>query len=392
MHRIAQDIYWTGFIDWDLRNFHGYSTPSGSTYNAYLILDDKPTLIDTVKHYGFDEMLSRIGEVIDPAKIQYIVSNHTEMDHSGAIDRLLAFCPQAQVVCSPKGAEELKRHFKKEWHFRVVSSGDTLNIGKRTLQFVLMPMVHWPDSMATYLPQDHILFPNDAFGQHYASVQRHVDEVGLGLIAREAAKYYANIVMPYGAQVTQVLEALKAVPMDMICPSHGLIWRKKEDIEFILRSYRAWAAHEAGNSVAIIYDTMWHSTQRMAQRLFELLDREGVSVRLVNLQTSHISDAMTDVMNSKFVCVGSPILNNKILPTVSAFLTYLSGLKPKKRFAFTFGSYGWSKAGFKMLEDALKDGGLEMLGEGLYLQFVPDESELAVLQAVVAKIKTLIQA
>jgi len=345
MVKIKGDIYWTGYIDWDLRNFHGYSTPSGSTYNAYLIMDEKPTLIDTVKHYGHDEMLGRIKEIIDPSKIQYIISNHAEMDHSGSISKLLELCPQAEVVCSPKGREGLFRHFKKDWKFRVVQSGDTLDIGRRKLQFLLTPMVHWPDSMATYSLTDEILFSNDAFGQHYASEERYADEVGTDIVLKEAAKYYANIVLPYGAQVTKVLDAVSTLKVATICPSHGLIWRKREDIEAITSCYGQWARYESEPRVVIVYDTMWHSTERVAKKFEELLSKEGVSVKLLNLQVSDHSDIITDIMFSQVVGFGSSILNGQLLPTIGGFLTYLKGLKPKGTRAFTFGSYGWVKGG-----------------------------------------------
>jgi len=299
MKKIATDIYWTGYIDWDLRNFHGYSTPTGSSYNAYLIVDENPTLIDTVKYYGFSEMVSRIKEIIDPAKIKYIISNHTEMDHSGTIDKMLELCPDAEVVCSPKGEEGLKKHFKKNWKFKVVNSGDELTIGSRTLHFLLMPMVHWPDSMATYLKNDKILFSNDAFGQHHASYQRYAGEIGIDVVLEAAAKYYGNIVMPYGNQVLKVLDALKSINVKMICPAHGLIWRKEEDIQKIIALYRKWASHETENKAVIIYDSMWHSTEKMALSLNQMLDKENISVTRLNLQTTHISDAVTEILGSK---------------------------------------------------------------------------------------------
>ncbi|MDD4182824.1 MAG: FprA family A-type flavoprotein [Candidatus Omnitrophica bacterium] len=389
MVKIKEGIYWTGYIDWDLRSFHGYSTPSGSTYNAYLILDEQPTLLDTVKHYGYDEMLLRIKEIIDPSKIKYIISNHTEMDHSGSIEKLLSICPQAQVVCSPKGEEGLRRHFKKNWDFKVVNSGDTLNIGRRNLKFFLMPMVHWPDSMATYSVEDNILFPNDAFGQHFASYERFAEEIGIDIAIKEATKYYANIVMPYGGQVLKALEALSGIKIDAICPSHGLIWRRKEDIERIISLYKKWANYEPGKSVVIVYDTMWHSTQMMANVLYELIDKENIAVKLCNLQNTHISDVIAEIISAKVVMVGSPILNNKILPSMGAFLTYLKGLKPKNRYGFTFGSYGWAKAGFKELEDSLKESGMELLAEGKYINYVPDSIELDGLKEIVDKIKNI---
>lgn len=394
MVKIKNDIWWTGYIDWGLRSFHGYSTPYGSTYNSYLILDESPVLIDTVKAYGFDEMISRVKEVIDPLKIKYIVSNHAEMDHSGSIGKLLEFCPDAEVICSPKGEEGLKKHFlesglfdKKKWKFRVVNSGEEVNIGKKTLRFLLMPMVHWPDSMATYLVEDRVLFPNDAFGQHYAGFERFCDEVGQDIVFREAAKYYANIVMPYGGQVQKVLESLNSLELDAVCPSHGLIWRNAKDIEKLLSLYKKWANYESDRRAVIIYDTMWHSTEKVALKFFELLDRRNIPVKLINLQSSHISDVVTEVMLSKVVLIGSPILNNRILPSIGGFLTYLKGLKPKNRFGLTFGSYGWAKTGFSELENCLEESGIQLIGEGRYFQYVPAPCDLDSLKEEVLKIE-----
>jgi flavorubredoxin len=390
MINIKGNIHWVGSIDWNLRNFHGYLTPYGTTYNAYLIVDEKPTLIDTVKYYGFEEMLSRIKEVIEPARIKYIVSNHAELDHSGSIAKLLKYCPQAEVVCSPKGQEGLKKHFKEDWRFKVVNTAETITIGAYTLTFFLMPMVHWPDSMATYLGKEKILFPNDAFGQHYASSERFADSVGQDIVFREVAKYYANIVLPYGSQVLKALEILKSVPIEMICPSHGLGWRKIEDIEKVVALYRKWANYESDKSVVIIYDTMWHSTEKMALTLYQLLAKENVPIKLFNLQVSHISDIITDIMLSRVILLGSPILNNRILPTMGALLTYMKGLKPKNRYAMTFGSYGWSSGSFKEFEDSLKEAGLELLSEGRYIQYVPTQEELDGLVSLVPRIKALL--
>ncbi|MFC1666508.1 FprA family A-type flavoprotein [Candidatus Omnitrophota bacterium] len=391
MYKIKHDIYWTGFIDWDLRNFHGYSTPYGSTYNSYLIIDEKPTLIDTVKDYGFDEMLNRINEIIDPSEIRYIISNHTEMDHSGTIDRLLEYCPDAEVVCSPKGKEHLKRHFKKEWEFKVVNTGDTLEIGERKLSFSLTPMVHWPDNMVTYSEKDSILFSNDAFGQHYASSERFSDERSLDIIYQEAAKYYANIVMPYGSQVLRALEAVSSLTIDTICPSHGLIWRRKEDIEKIARLYKKWASHQTDNKALIVYDTMWHSTEKIARNLYRLIDAEHIPVKLINLQKTHISDIVAEILSSKVVLVGSPILNNRILPSVASLIMYLKGLKPKGRHVLPFGSYGWSTIGFKEFEQSLEEAGFELLKEGVYIQFVPDEDELIELEDLLPAVKKVMK-
>jgi flavorubredoxin len=391
MFAIAEKIYWVGYIDWNLRNFHGYTTPYGSTYNAYLILDDQPTLIDTVKHYGVSEMLSRVKEIIDPAQIKHIISNHTEMDHSGAIAEILQYCPGADIICSAKGKEGLGKHFKKDWRFKVVATNDTLTIGKRTLKFFLTPMVHWPDSMATYLEKEAIVFSNDAFGQHYASYERYADQIGTEVILKEAAKYYANIVMPYGQQVLGVLNGLRTVKIDMICPSHGLIWRRKQDIDKIIDSYKRWASHITDKRVVIIYDTMWHSTEQIAINLFRLLDAENIRVCLLNLQSSSLSSVVTEVMNARVVLVGSSILNNHMLPTIGGLLTYLKGLKPLKRFGATFGSYGWSRSGFKELEDSLKEAGLELLDEGRYCQYIPDEQYLLGLEELINNVKDVLK-
>ena len=254
-------IYWVGGIDWTIRNFHGYTTNRGTTYNAYLIVDEKIALVDTVKHYLFDEMLDRIREIIDPTKIDYIISNHVEMDHSGSLEKMLKQAPNAEILTSPQGEKGLRRHYKKDWNFRVVKTGDVLELGKRTLHFVQIPMVHWPDSMVTYIPEEKLLLPNDAFGQHLATPERFDDELEWGILREEASKYYANIVLPYGDQVKKALDALGGLDIDMIAPSHGIIWRMH--IPNILAEYQKWCTHQTEKRAVIIYDTMWGSTEKM---------------------------------------------------------------------------------------------------------------------------------
>lgn len=385
--QIHKDIFWVGYIDWDLRIFHGYRTPSGSTYNAYLIADKYPTLIDTVKEYGQEDMLRKIKAVMDPKDIKFVIANHAEMDHSGSIGRVLEHCPQAEVVCSAKGVEILKRHFKKDWKFRAVKTGDVLDIGERKLTFLTMPMIHWPESMATYSASDKILFPNDAFGQHYASEERYADEVSAEMIFKEAAKYYANIVLLYGMQVVKALEAVAALPIEQVCPSHGLLWRRKDQIERIMALYKRWANHETSQQAVIIYDTMWHSTEKMALRLKEEINAAGVPVQIFSLQETHISDVMTELLDARFVLLGTPMLNNRMLPTMASFVMYMKGLQPRKRYGWTFGSYGWSKGGFKELEDSLLEAGMKILGPGMYFPFVPDSAEIENLASVVDLIK-----
>jgi len=371
---IKPDIYWVGGIDWDIRNFHGYITQRGTTYNAYLIMDKKITLVDTVKHYLFDEMLSRIKEIVDPSKIDYIISNHVEMDHSGSIQKLLEVAPNAKIITSTRGEKGLRRHYKKDWNFKVVKSGDTLNIGERTLHFVEIPMVHWPDSMVTYLPSDKLLLPNDAFGQHIATSERFDDEVDWGILKEEAAKYYANIVMPYGSQVEKALEALSGLDIEMIAPSHGIIWRSL--IPQILKEYTKWARYETEDKALIVYDSMWGSTEKIAYTLRGGIEEAGIHVTIRNLKNTHISDVITDVISSKLILLGSPTLNNTMLPTMGGFLTYLKGLRPKNRIGFVFGSYGWGGQAVGEIEKIIKDLPWDMPVESINLNYVPDEKEL----------------
>ncbi|MBD3380043.1 MAG: MBL fold metallo-hydrolase [Candidatus Omnitrophica bacterium] len=371
---IKKDIFWVGGIDWDLRNFHGYLTQRGSTYNSYLIKDEKLVLVDTVKYYLFDEMLERIKKIADPSKIDYVVCNHVEMDHSGSLPRIMEICPEATVVTSPNGEKGLKFHYDTSgWDIKVVNTGDSLNIGKRDLSFVLTQMVHWPDSMATYVPRDRLLIPNDAFGQHIASEERFDDEIGWDIVRSEAAKYYANIVLPYGNQVQRALEAVAGLDVDMIAPSHGLIWRR--NIDKILELYGKWSANESVDKAVIVYDTMWGSTGKIAYSLQEAFEEKGIVSRIENLRTCHISDIMTHVLDSRYICVGSPTLNNGMLPTVGSFLTYLKGLSPRNRKAMAFGSYGWGGQSIPGINEVLSSCGFEMM-ESLKVQYVPRKERL----------------
>ncbi len=371
---IKPGIYWVGGIDWDLRNFHGYLTQRGSTYNAYLIIDEKPVLVDTVKHYLCEEMLSRIRQVIDPARIDFLVSNHVEMDHSGSISRILELAPQAKVISSPQGEKGLRRHFTADWDFQVVGSGDEVKIGQRTLKFLLTPMVHWPDSMATYIPEEKLLLPNDAFGQHIATAERFDDEVGWDIAYEEAAKYYANIVLPYGEQVKKALDAVSGLDIDMVAPSHGLIWRSY--LSKILDAYYRWAANEAEQRAVIVYDTMWGSTEKIAQSLCQALEAAGLPVTMKSLKTNHISAVMADVLRAKLILIGSPTLNNGMLPSMGAFLTYLKGLRPKTRIGFAFGSYGWGGQAVGEIEKVMRELNWRIPLSGVNLQWVPEEREL----------------
>jgi len=365
---IKKGIYWVGGIDWDLRDFHGYLTQKGSTYNAYLIVDEKIVLIDTVKHYLYDEMLSRIKEIVDPSKIDYIVSNHVEMDHSGGLPKIMQVCKNAKIITSPNGEKGLKAHYEQDWNFEVVKSGDSINIGLRNLNFVLTPMVHWPDSMVTYIPEDKLLLSNDAFGQHIASDERFDGELDFNVVKAEAAKYYANIVLSYGVQVNKAIDALAGLDIDMIAPSHGIIWR--EHIPEIISLYKKWASNETENKAVIIYDTMWGSTELIAKSIMRVFEEKGIASKLLNLKSNHISDAMAELLSAKYICVGSPTLNNNILPTVAAFLTYMKGLAPKNRIGLSFGSYGWGGQSIDQIDSILKECGFSCL-EKIKTQYIP---------------------
>lgn len=383
--KIKEGVYWVGGIDWHLRNFHGYLTQRGSTYNAYLIIDEKITLIDTVKHYLYDEMIQRISSIIDPEKIDYVISNHVEMDHSGGLPKLMEMIPNAEVFTSPNGEKGLKKHYKKDWNFNVVKNGDSINLGKRNINFVLTPMVHWPDNMVSYCPEEKILFSNDAFGQHIATSERFDDELPINIVMEEAKKYYANIVLPYSFQVKKALEALGGIELDVIAPSHGIIWR--DHIDDILKAYVKWSDNKTDNLALIIYDTMWNSTEKIAFAIQNGFEQKNINTRIMNLQHNHISDIMTDILTAEYICVGSPTLNNNMLPTVAAFLTYLKGLAPKDRTAMAFGSYGWGGQSVGMIEDILKSCKFDTL-EQIKLQYVPDDEQLEeVTEKIVSQIK-----
>lgn len=282
--KIKEGVYWVGGIDWNLRNFHGYLTQRGSTYNAYLIVDEKVTLVDTVKHYLYDEMIERISSIIDPSEIDYIVSNHVEMDHSGGLPKLMEVTG-ATLFTSPKGKEGLEFHYdSSDWDMKVVKPGAPLELGKRTLNFILTPMVHWPDNMVVYMPEEKILFSNDSFGQHYATSERFDDEVLLDIALEEAKKYFANIVMGYRGQVKRELDAIEnhGLELDIIAPSHGIVWRKYTDK--IIAAYRKWAGNKTDNKAVVVYDTMWGSTEEIAYRIVEMFEGLGVETALRNLK------------------------------------------------------------------------------------------------------------
>ncbi len=380
---MKKGIYWVGAIDWDLRNFHGYLTQRGSTYNSYLIIDEKVTLIDNVKKAYFDQQLKRISAIIDPANIDIIIQNHVEMDHSGSLPEIAKYAVNAKIYCSPKGKTGLEKHYKNSnLKLNEVNSGETINIGKRNLSFVLTPMVHWPDNMITYCPEEKILFSNDAFGQHIASSERFTHDYPINITMEEAKKYYANIVLPYGRMVLKVLEQAAELDVEMIAPSHGLIWT--DHIAEIISEYQKWASNKTDEEALIIYDSMWGSTKQMACKIMEAFEDKNINTKLINLQNNHISDIMTEVITARYICVGSPTLNNNMLPTVAAFLCYMKGLAPKGRKGLAFGSFGWGGQSIGLINNELKDAGFDVM-DMQRINYIPEESALEDLKKIISE-------
>ena len=374
---IAKDIYWVGAVDWNNRDFHGYSIYEGTTYNAFLILDETVTLIDTVKAPFADEMIQKISQIVDPKKIDIMVSNHTEMDHSGSLPRVMHRIGEDKpLYCSKMGHKNLSLHFPQKWNYQPVENLQELSIGKRTLTFMETRMLHWPDSMFTYVQEDKILFSSDAFGQHYAGPERFDDEIG-DAIMPHAKKYFANILMLYAPLILKLVDKVQemGLELDMICPDHGVLWRK--DPGRIIQAYVDWSTMEPKRKAVIPYDTMWHSTQFMAETLADALRAEGVEAKPMHLRACHRSDVMTEVLDAGAVLVGSPTLNNGIFPTVSDFLTYMKGLKPKNKVGAAFGSYGWSGEAVKIVTGELEAMKFDLIGEGLRVHYIPGEDDLA---------------
>ncbi len=373
--KIAEGIWWVGAIDWNVRDFHGYSTSFGSTYNAYLILDEKNVLVDTVKAPFYLEMLGRISEIIDPSRIDIVVANHVEMDHSGSLLPIVERIGSPLVVTSERGKKGLEKHYQKSLRFRTVKSGETLSIGHRTLSFVEAPMLHWPDSMFTYVKEDQLLLPNDAFGQHFASCQRFEDEVGEDVM-RHAAKYYANILWPLAPLILKKVEEVvkMGIPIDMIAPSHGLIWRKNPSR--IIQAYVEWSQGKTARKALVVYDTMWGSTEKIAKAILKGLVEEGVDTKLLHLRSNHRSDIIEEMLEARGILLGSPTLNNGMFPTLGDFLTYMRGLRPKGKIFGLFGSHGWGGGAIKEMRRHLEAEKFEIWEKELSVQFVPDENEL----------------
>ena len=374
--QIKPDVYWVGAIDWAVRDFHGYMTPNGTTYNNYLVMDEKITLFDTVK-YDFSEiMLDNINQIVHPSKIEYVVINHIENDHATSLDRIMAFAPNATIYITEKGKKGLARFFDiSSWNIKTVKTGDTLNIGKRNLVFLETPMLHWPDSMMTYIKEDKILISQDGFGQHLATSSRFDDEfiecASVSELEDSVIDYYANILMPFGGIIKNKLAEVQKLGLDIeiIAPDHGVIWRKNPGK--VLQMYSDMASGKANLSVAVIYDTMWHSTEMMTLPLMRGIMEEGVYCKVLKLRATPMSIAIKEFWKARGLLVGTPTLNNKMFPSMAEFLQHVSGLRPKDRIAGAFGSYGWGGGAVKEAYEWLKAMKLETVEPGVQALYRP---------------------
>jgi flavorubredoxin len=373
---VAEDIFWVGVVDWNIRDFHGYTTSRGTTYNAYLILDQKTALVDTVRHTFGKELLRNILDITSPEKIDYIIVNHVEMDHSSALPMMAEKAKNATIIASQKGKEAIIAHYGDNFQIQTVKTGDELILGDRTLKFVEAPMLHWPDSMFTYVVPDKILMPNDAFGQHLASSQRFDDEVDEHVLMEEATKYYANILMPFGSLITRKIQEVTqmGIAPTIIAPSHGIIWRSNPSR--IVNAYLQWSEGKSKNKIAVVYDTMWGSTDKMAMAIAEGAVSEGVEVKMLKLRATDLTEVVTQILDSKAVIVGSPTLNNQMFPTLGHFLTYITGLKPKDKIWSFFGSYGWGGGAVRGMTEMARKAGFEVHEPGIEVKYIPTADDL----------------
>ncbi len=377
---IKPGIFWIGAIDWAVRDFHGYVTPNGTSYNNYLIMDKQVTLVDTVKYDFSEYTIENIRSLVDPAKIQNVVINHIENDHASSLDRIMELCPTATIFITDRGKKALDRFFDtSKWKFQIVKTGHTLNTGTKTITFLETPMLHWPDSMMSYIKEDRLLISQDGFGQHIASAARfddeYCDQYSVSSLEHAVRDYYANILMPFGALIKAKLAEVKklGLEIDMIAPDHGVIWRR--DPGKILQMYLDMANDKADLRVVIVYDTMWHSTEHMTIPLMEGIKAAGVDVEVIKLRATPMSAAIKRIWESRAMLVGTPTLNNIMFPSVAEFLTHLRGLRPKNRLAGAFGSFGWGGGAVKEAYAVFKQMGLEAVEPGVEVLYRPGEED-----------------
>ena len=374
--KLTGSVFWVGFVDWAVRDFHGYTTSRGSTYNAYLVRAEKTALIDAVKAPYVATLLENIRAHLPLEKVDYIVCNHAEPDHSGGLPATMRACPNATLLCNAKCKDALARHYDVSgWKIQVVKDAETFSLGGKTLQFFDTPMVHWPESMATYLVEDETLFSMDAFGQHYASGFRFDDESDLCEVMQEAKTYYANIVLPYGRPVAAALARLGGLKLKIVAPSHGVIWRGH--FAKILEAYQAWMVCKPAKKVVVAYCSMWGSTRAMAEAVAAGAEELPVDVKLINVDATSDTQVVTEVMDCAAFAAGSATLNMGLMPRLAATLTYLRGLKPLGKAGFAFGSYGWASKGAEEVAQYLQAMQVRPVCEPLTCRFAPDAATLS---------------
>ena len=378
--KVTDSVYWVGAIDWDVRNFHGYLTSRGSTYNAFLVMGDKVTLVDTVKAPFKDEMFARIASVIAPKKIDYIISNHSEMDHSGCLPAAIEFVKPEKVFTSRMGQRALTEHFHMDpSSLTPVDEGESVDLGGKTVTFVETKMCHWPDSMVSYLHEDRVLFSQDAFGMHLASHERFLDQLDGCVTDFESVKYFANILTPLSSFIEKTLTKVASLGLkiDVLAPDHGPLLRRSEDITGIIEKYAKWSGQPPTDKAVVIYDSMWSSTQKMAWAIGEGLSEGGAKVKMFSMNGSHRSDVVTELLEAGAIVVGSSTMNNGILPTIADVMCYIKGLKPKNLLGGAFGSYGWSGEAPKIINTTLKEMGVDIVTEPLRIMYVPDDQQMS---------------
>ena len=381
---LLKDVWYVGYVDFEVRNFHGYSTHRGTSYNAYIVKGEKTVLIDSVKRPYFKYLLENIKEVCNPKDIDYYITNHVEPDHSGSFPLLLSHLPNAELIASERGVEILKAHYHGEVdeevfnRLRAVKEGDNLEIGNgKSFTFVPIPMIHWPDSMVSFMTDENgknVLFSNDAFGQHYATSKRWDDENDMCIVMQEAEKYYANILLHLSGLIAKTLPKVGSLPIDLVCPSHGVCWRS--NIGEIIEAYTNWTQGKDEGSVLIVYDTMWGSTEIIAKALQKEIESRGILVKRFKLTNADYSDVITEAMKARAILVGGPTLNNGLYPKVAEYLSYQKGLKPMNKIGAAFGSYGWSGQCPGEIAQMLEETKFDVMDETIRIKFVPKPEDL----------------
>ncbi len=375
--RISDRVHWVGAIDWTLRDFHGYLTTRGTSYNAFLVVGDDVTLVDTVKRPFFDEMMSRIASVVDPARIRTVVSQHAELDHSGCLPQLVEAARPERVLASKAGVATLAEHFSLSVPVEAVGNASAMDLGGARFTFHEARMLHWPESMVSSLEGDDVLFTQDAFGMHLASHERFADEVPHDVVDYEFAKYFANVLMPFSAPMAKLLDKLDRSVRNakVIATDHGPVWRQGQDS--VVDRYRSWCDRRPTRKVVIVFASMWQSTATMARAIGEGAHEGGVQVKLMDLGQAHRSDVLTELLDASAILVGSPNLNGQMFPTVADVLTYLKGMKPKGLMGAAFGSYGWNTAAADAVHETLKEIKVDIVREPLTVKYVPTHTDLA---------------